>query len=165
MEIDEDVDEVSVRSSIEDHSSDDDEVVTTEDCESHDIEESDLAFIVLCEIFVKELKYESIYERIHAYKKDSVKSESGKVENSRWSKGDIIGPFNMMHQFGSDYHDTCVFKAKCIFEEGGQYSGDFYGLDSNWLHIYSNQGKRRYTFYDANRYKRFCEEVLLIVSD
>ena len=71
----------------------------------------------------------------------------------------------MMHQFGSDYHDTCVFKAKCIFEEGGRYSGDFYGWDSNCLHTYSYQGKRRYTFYDANRYKRFCEEVLLIVSD
>jgi len=170
VEIDEDVDEVSVRSSIEDNSSDDDddndayEVATTEDCDSDDIEGSDLAFIVLCEIFVKELKYESIYERIHAYKKDSVQSESGKVENSRWSK-DIIGPFNRMHQFGSDHQDTCVFKAKCIFEEGGRYSGDFYGWDSNWLHTYSNQGKRRYTFCDSKSLKRFCEEVLLIVSD
>ena len=100
--------------------------------------QEDLAYIVLCENFVNELKYRTIFESTHAYKKDShgepsqqivrsVKSESGEVD--------------------------MLFKKKCIFEEGGGYSGDLYGWDPDWLHTYSNM------------YKRFCEAILLIVSD
>ena len=158
VEIDDDVDKVNEneRSSIEDESNDDDEDDdaceddTTEDCASDNFEGSDLAYVVLCEIFVNELKYKSICKRIHAYKKDSVRSESGEVEENN-SAGWDIG----MHPFVDDYHNysTCVFKMKCLFEEGGRYSGDLDGWDPDWLKTYSNV------------YKRFCEAILLIVSD
>ena len=92
------------------------------------------------------MSYRSIYDQIDAYRKDSVEAESGKLKDS-------IAIEKKMGDFACGYLRTCMFKAKCGFEEGGGYSQDLHGWDFDWLFIYSN------------RYRKFCEEILLIVSD
>ena len=66
---------------------------------------------------------------------------------------DTFAMKSKMDHFAGCYLWLCVFKEKCGFEEGGGYSQDLHGLDFDCLYI------------NSNRIRKFCEEILLIVSD
>ena len=97
--------------------------VFTTNNDEDDSEGSDLAYIVLCENYVRELRYGRIEDEFHGYQKDRAKIAIG-----RWD--DVVkyyGRFPM-----NSYEISSVFKVNHGFEEGGRFLEDF--CDLNDLH-------------------------------